>query len=389
MAARYDAIVVGAGPGGTTAARHLARAGCKTLLLEKEKMPRYKTCGGGVTAKVKTVLDVDFSPAVEDTIARGSIAFRDQVRFPVQFHAPVGWCVMRDCFDMLLANEAARAGAEVRDGTPVRTVEFEDRAVHVRVNGETFAADVVVGADGANGMVARAAGLHAERRLAAALEAEMELPDASLDTWRGVWHLDFGAAPRGYAWIFPKLEHLSVGVGTFGHGGNKPNLRELLDRFIASEPTLQGAKKATLHGHTLPLGGTPRRVSGKRVVLVGDAACLVDPFSGEGIYAAIKSGKLAAEALTRGLANGDITFESYTRRVQREFTNEYWYADALSRFFYRAPVRLLRLYQHTRLMHAFTELMASAQMDYRALVWKALARAPGYFIKRARSRLSN
>ncbi len=373
-------IVVGSGPSGTTAARHLARAGVKTLLLEKEKMPRYKPCGGGVTAKVKNVLDVDFSPTVEDTIARASVAYRDVLRFPVQFDGPVGWSVMRDKFDLLLANQAANAGAEVRDASSVNHIAIEEDGVHVQVNKEKIRAQVIIGADGANGLVARAADLHSERRLGAALEAEMELPNDSVEHWRGVWHLDFGAVPHGYAWIFPKAEHLSVGVGAFVNAKQKLNFRELLNQYIASEPTLRNAKHIALHGHTLPLGGTLRQVSKKRVVLVGDAANLVDPFSGEGIYAAIKSGKLAAEHIARDLNAGDLEFSAYTTQIQNEFTRDYKYAEKLGTVFYRAPTTLLKIYAQSKLLHRFTQEIAHADMDYHTVIGKSLRHAPRYFL---------
>ncbi len=332
----FDVIVVGAGPAGATTARHLARSGLKTLLLEKEKIPRYKPCGGGVTAKVARVLDVDFSPTVEDTIEGLSVAYGWRKRFPVQTGRTLGWCVMRDKFDAVLAEYADKAGAELRDNSPVTRVQLEADGARVQTRREELRAEVVVGADGANGIVARAAGLNKSRRIAAALEAEMDLSSSAVETWRRVWHLDYAAIPGGYGWIFPKAEHLSVGVGTFRPEA-RLNLRQVLNRYLASEPTLQSPTKVKLRGHLLPMGGRGAPAHAPRVMLVGDAAALTDPFTGEGIYAAIKSGAIAAEEIARGFASGNFSFANYSRRVHDEFTRDYRYAWALNQLFYRVP----------------------------------------------------
>lgn len=248
----------------------------RVLLLEKEKIPRYKPCGGGLTAKVRATLDFDFAPTIEDIITQVSLACgAERMRIPTD----AAWCVMRDQFDALLAERAARAGAELRDAQPVTQVEFDDGGASVFARGEILRAAFVVGADGANSIVRRAAGFPPHARMAAALEAEMETPSAALAEWRGTLHLDFGAIPWGYAWIFPKAEHLSVGIGTLVRPKNGLDLRAALARYVGAEPSLRGVREMLARGHRVPLGGQFARAHAPRAVLVGDAAGLIDPFT--------------------------------------------------------------------------------------------------------------
>ncbi len=372
MLNQYDIIIVGAGPGGSTAAYYLARAGFKSLLLEKEKLPRYKPCGGGVTAKVKSVLDVDFTPTIEDTIERLSVAFGSRNRFRLNLGHTLGWSVMRDKFDALLATSAAKAGAEVRDHSPVTRVVIEAEGVRVHTAREELRASVLIGADGANGLVARAAGLQNTRVCAAALEAEMDLPSAAVEMWRGVWHFDYGAIPGGYGWIFPKAEHLSVGIGKFLRGGARPNLRQTLQRYLASEPTLQAPKNILLRGHLLPMRDYGEPLHAARVLLVGDAAALVDPFTGEGIYAAIKSGKMAAEETARAFTAGDFSFANYSTRLQKEFLRDYRYAWRLNDIFYRVPRVAIELLAHLKSLQRATANIVLGNAGYRNSIWGIL-----------------
>ncbi len=366
MTHSWDAIVVGAGPGGCSAAFRLATAGLRVLLLEKEKIPRYKPCGGGLTAKVRAALDFDFSPAIESTILQGSVAFRGE-RIRVQ--APAGWCVMRDKFDALLAARAADAGAELRDAQPVTQVAFDDAGALVSTRTETFRAAFVVGADGVNGIVRRAAGLPPHRRMGVALEAEMDAPSTALDQWRHTLHLDFGAIPWGYAWIFPKAEHLSVGVGNLIRSGHTIDLRAKLEAYIASEPSVREARTRSTRGQRVPLGGQFGRYHAPHALVVGDAAGIVDPFTAEGIYYAIRSGQIAAEEIVGSLPRGVFDLSTYTERINREINADFRYAWALTQIFYRMPHLAFRVF--ARSVQTQTAIAQIADgLTYRQMFWK-------------------
>lgn len=329
-----DAIVVGAGPGGATAAYHLAKSGASVMLIEKEKVPRYKACGGGLTSKVRDILDFDFSPAVEQTINGLDVAYGpDRTKTDVG----IAWAVMRDKFDALLTQRAVEAGAEFRDGEPVSKVEFDERAATVHTKTDQLQAPFVVGADGVNGIVRRSAGIPPHSRMAVALEAEMEVPSSVLEELKGSFHVDFGAIPWGYAWIFPKAEHLSVGIGCLIRKNHNYDLRSELARYVKSERSLDQAKEMFSRGHRIPLGGQYGQYHGKRAVLVGDAAGVVDPFTAEGIYYAIRSGQIAAEEITRALGRGDANFEEHTNRLNEEINSDFQVAWRLAQIFYRAP----------------------------------------------------
>jgi len=342
------------------------------LLLEKEKMPRYKPCGGGVTAKVRGLLDFDFSATIEDTIRMVSVAYGAD-RVSVGYNDPIAWMVMRDKFDMLLAQRAANAGAQVRDRQPVTRIAFDDDGASVSTRGETLHAKLVVGADGANGIVRRAANFPPHQRMAVALEAEMEAPSASLEQYHKTLHVDFGAIRWGYAWIFPKAEHLSIGVGVLMRPNHPLDLRAELARYIKSEPTLRGATEMFARGHRIPLGGRFAKYHAPRAVLVGDAAGVVDPFSAEGIYYAIRSGMIAAEEITRAFERGGSSTEladlsSYTRRINAEISSDFRYAWWMAQVFYRVPHFGYRVFRRSKRTQIAAEEVLGGLVTYPQLL---------------------
>ncbi|MGC9502324.1 geranylgeranyl reductase family protein [Baaleninema sp.] len=357
----YDVIVCGAGPSGATTAARAARAGLRVALLEKQVLPRHKPCGGGMPIQVETWLrdwlpETSFKAVVEAQVRQlchtwnfGEVHW-GSVNLPESPRDLSLSMVQRPHFDNALARQAVDCGARLRDGLTVRSIERDARGVTVRASTtgdrrETFTARArwLVGADGANGIAAKAASLRQRRRLAIAMEVELPY-DWSLsggDLRPDVAHLEYGAVRRGYAWIFPKGESLNVGAGVFhppqGGRGSHRRLREELERAIfgyfdrfALEVDRSALK---FYAHPLPLwkGKEPRHSSDGRVLLVGDAAGLVNPFFGDGILHGIKSGIIAADCLAEGCP------ESYTRRLHGEVAANFNAARWLAAFFYRFP----------------------------------------------------
>jgi len=290
----YDAIIAGGGPAGASAAYFLAEAGWRVLLLEKAIPPRYKACGGGLSARALAGLfPFDFEPVIEASIQ--SVRWIRDGRgatFPVGRHAIR--TVMRDRFDATLL---AHTRAEVRTVVAVRRVREQPQSVIVETDaGERLEAAYLIGADGAASVVAREAGLRRGKSMAGALEVELPVSPDVLRRLGGTLQFVFGDVRLGYAWVFPKASVLSVGImGLRPRPGElQAGLRRLAARFGLS---LEGA---VIHGHPIPLYLRPERLMTRRILLVGDAAGLADPLSGEGIRLALKSGHLAAQALIAG-----------------------------------------------------------------------------------------
>src|SRR5438552_12894482 len=213
--------------------------------------------------------------------------------------------------DAFLAEQASAAGAEFRDGVKVTAV---DPAGAVTVDGERLEAHVVVGADGVNGITTRSLGPPGYV-LGVALEGNVSYAHAREKRWQGRAVVDLGAVPGGYAWVFPKGDHVNVGVGGWASEG--PRLREHLER-AGSAYGLPRARLESVRGFRLPMrrsGETPVR---GRALLVGDAAGLVDPLSGDGIYEALLSARFAAEAVLDLLAGRQVDLERYGARIERE-----------------------------------------------------------------------
>jgi geranylgeranyl reductase family protein len=303
---RFDAIVVGAGPAGSTAAFRLSRAGARVLLLDRERFPRDKPCGGGLTYRAVRELPVSVEPVVEDVVDRFELGLRYGSRFQRRSDGPLILMTQRRRLDAHLAEQAAVAGADFRDGVRATALELSDDGGTVRFDGAAASASLVLGADGVNGLTARALGLAGARRHGVALEGNVLYVHARAREHRGLAVVELGAVPGGYAWVFPKGDHVNVGVGGWESEG--PRLREHLERACAAYG-LPSERLEALRGYRLPMRCSGDRAVHGRALLIGDAAGLVDPLSGDGIYEALVSARLASEAALDRLAGRAETLE--------------------------------------------------------------------------------
>ena len=311
---RYDVAVVGGGPSGSTTAYHLARAGARVLVVDRARFPREKPCGGGVTARAFAQAPVDLTPRVENVVSRVRFSFRLGRFFDYTYARPLVFMTQRIKLDAFLLDQAAQAGAAVRDGVAVSDIEVGRDVVRLRAGGEAIEAGVLVGADGANGSVAKAAGLAPVSDAPVALEANFPYESVPPE-WRDLLALELGSLSGGYGWSFPKSDHFNVGCGGWREEG--PRLRDHL-RGLRRYYGLDGVAMLNLRGHHLPTRDGPSPIHRGRVLLTGDAAGLVDPMSGEGIHAAFVSGRLAAGASLRFLDGREPDLYSYEAGIERE-----------------------------------------------------------------------
>ena len=305
---RVDVAVVGAGPAGALTAYALAARGASVVLLDRARFPRDKPCGGGLTQRAVRLLPFAIDSVVEDRVHHVDFRLGYESSFHRRSNEPLVLMTQRCRLDALLVEHAVGAGAELRDGVKVSGIETDGSGVVVRTDAGDVQASLAIGADGANGVSAAAVARPVGRTHCVAFEGNVPYGTASSDRYRGRIVLEMGVVPGGYAWIFPKAEHVNVGVAGWECEG--PNLRRHLGRLLAAHG-LPAEAVVALRGHRLPLREPDAPLVGNRVLLVGDAAGLVDPLSGDGIYEAALSAQEAAATVGRFLEGSVASLEGY------------------------------------------------------------------------------
>lgn len=330
----FDVVIVGCGPAGSSAALQLARCGLKVAILEKSCMPRYKPCGGGIVYKALKYIPVDISSVIERrcfSVSLGMVSANKE--FMIQRNFPLITMIMRDKFDLLLANAAVDAKLKIFQNCKLQDIRFGKKVTLVTSSGNVKA-DFIIGADGAISTVARRSGWRETRILVPSVNWEVFVQDNDLERFDDMARFDFGLFSGGYAWLFPKRDHLSIGVLKTGDNNFTPNV--LIKKYLEFLK-IKKVFHMKRYPHLIPI--RPRRDGfvKNRVLLVGDAADFVDPITGEGISGAILSGRLAAKAIIKGGFDEKKVKKIYESSIRGKILSELRIGRFLSGLTYKYP----------------------------------------------------
>ncbi|MCW3110167.1 MAG: geranylgeranyl reductase [Segetibacter sp.] len=344
----FDVLIVGAGPSGTATAIKLADSGLKVALLDKATFPRDKTCGDALSVDVINQLAMlsEKLAAAFDGLENKVPSYGVKIFSPDHNHIDVpfihknekscGFISPRLNFDNLLFQHVKQyPNIQIFENCTVKQVEVIDNRVQLQSNLGTFTGEIIVGADGAHSIVSKFLGdIKVEKKhYSAGLRVYYEGVTSFHDENFIELHFFKDILP-GYLWIFPLADNkANVGIGMLSStvSQKKLNLKEVLQNLLKTHPHLNERFKnakplETIKGYGLPLGSKKRNLSGERFLLAGDAAALIDPFSGEGIGNAIRSGRVAAEQIVKCFEQRNFSAafnKAYDKEIYRRMWNEF------------------------------------------------------------------
>ncbi len=319
---RYDVVIVGAGPAGAVLAYLLAKAGAEVLLLEKKIFPRYKACGGGLTNRALDSLPFEVDEVIEERVHTVKAFIQNECAFELNVQQPVISMVMRDRFDHFLVKKALEAGVHFQEGGTFQHLSGKVEDLKVETSCGPVETRFVVGADGVLSRVGKALGLPGPEKVMNAVEAEVYLGDPKrLGEFKHSAQFYFALVPQGYAWVFPKKDHLSIGV--LSRSMTLKKLKSNLFSYLETGGFGSSVEVKALRSHLVPYGpGKKRPLACERGLVVGDATGYVDPITGEGISYAVKGAQVASRILQDAMKDGYRKLGDYTRVLGEEIAND-------------------------------------------------------------------
>ena len=372
MKHKYQVIIVGAGPAGSTLAYHLAIGGTGVLVLDRAVFPRYKCCAGGLTVKAAKLLDINIDGLADDVISGAVVSFAGKHPYYGYSNERIMYTVMREKFDHALLIRAQEAGADVLQGAEARATRTSNAGIEVSTSVGEFTGEFIVGADGARSRVAKAMGAANHRACIAGIEAEVKVGSEDHARWKSQIGIDFGRIRGGYGWVFPKTSHLSVGIGC--PADKATGLKHIFGEYLDS---LRFGQYSIMKwaGGILPVCMGEPVVAQGRAILLGDAAGLADPLTGEGLHNAILSAQLAAASIEKALARGHLTLDDYSDAVATAIVPQMKMAAIFLKALFHLPTELFRVLNTDQRVWRACCNMLRGEMDY--ISFKNRVTSPG------------
>lgn len=317
---KFDIAIIGSGPSGAMAGYTAAAEGKNVVLIEKEKLPRYKTCGGGLVFRGRNNLPFNIDQVVEKEFKEIEVFFENSPHFfTAKRDEPIITMVMRDSFDQFLVEKAKEKGVVVWEETLLEDLKRSGDGLILNTSRGNIQCNYLIAADGVLSNTARMAGWKESRKLIPALEYEVEVGKEDYDRLSKKVRFDVDAIPNGYAWCFPKKGHLSLGVGILKK--QRIGLKKYLEAYV-NKLGIEKIISSSTHGFQIPVGQRKDGFSKDRVFLTGDSAGFADPLTAEGISNALLSGELAAAAISSNFDNPFSASIAYQKLLEEKILSD-------------------------------------------------------------------
>ncbi|SMD12028.1 geranylgeranyl reductase family [Desulfocicer vacuolatum DSM 3385] len=338
----HDVTIIGAGPAGTAAGYVLREAGFSVLILDKYKFPRKKACAGGITPKAMALFPYDISFLIHRTCHRVRIRRPGGKTFIIREKKPLCYMTRRQDLDQFTLNMFMKKGGRFQVSRKI--ISILEKPGHIDLcfmdhkhEKQSIQSRYLIGADGANSIVRQLTHSAFGIMKYPALEADIPMDQP----WKYPMEFDFSMGIKGYYWIFPKKNHLNIGI--YSIAGHRGLTRKALARYARMR--FGRTDMENIKGYPIGVGGFSESPAPGRILLAGDAAGMAEGLLGEGIYFALKSGQSAAKAIINAMASGKDAGDLYGRSVRfirLELALHHHGAKGL----YRFPALFLALARH-------------------------------------------